>query len=82
MTEASWCFLLACLLTPLQRLVGPDSLWPSLSGTGARELDCPSPTTAFPVVVAGSAVAAAAAAAAAAAVAAAAEFGVFLADCH
>lgn len=71
MTEASWCFLWACLLMPLQPLAGPGSLWQSSSGTGARELDCPSPTAVCPVVAAASAVAAAAA-----------EFGAVSADCH
>lgn len=73
-TEASWCFSLVCLSTPLQQLFGPGSLWQSLSGTGARELDCLSPTAVYPVV-AGSAVVAAA-------VVMAAEFDVFSADCH
>ncbi len=73
MTEASWCFLWACLLTPLQPLAGPGSLLQSSSGTAARELDCPSQTAVCPAVAAASAVAA---------VVAAAEFGAVSADCH
>lgn len=76
--QTSWCFSWVCPSTPLRLLPGPGSLWRSSSGTGARELDCLSPTAVRPVAAA----AAASAAAAAAAVAAAADFGAASADCH
>ncbi|KAG7235560.1 hypothetical protein INR49_002484 [Caranx melampygus] len=66
-----------CLSTPLQLPADPGSLWQNSSGTGAQELDCPSPTAVSPVVAAVSAVAVAAAV-----VVAAAEFDVVSADCH
>lgn len=68
-----------CPSTPLRLLPGPGSLWQSLSGTGARELDCLSPTAVHPVAAAA---ASAAASAVVAAVAAAADFGAASADCH
>ena len=82
--EASWCFLLARLLTPPRLLTGPGSLWRSSSGTGAREPDCLSQTAVSPVVAAASAVAVAVAVAAVAvvAVAVAADFGATSADCR
>lgn len=75
--QTSWCFSWGCPSTPQRLLPGPGSLWRSLSGTGARELDCLSPTAVRPV-----AAAAASAVVAAAAVAAAADFGAASADCH
>lgn len=76
--ETSWCSLWVCLLPPLQPLTGLGSLWLSSSGTGARELDCPSPTAARPVASAPFAAAPVAAAVAPAA----AEPAVILAGCR
>lgn len=68
--QTSWCFLWECPSTPRQRLTDPGSPWPSWSGTGVQEQDCPSRTVARLAAASASAAALVAAAPAAAAPAA------------